>query len=129
MVERRRIVVPGEFLGEGKGYEGTFVEDGKVVYVGETERELKSRLNLYRWADESQKTNVRIREEIMKSLKNGKKIEIFSLPSEDIPKVGVIVLRKGDEEVKVKLDRKVLERVLISYFNDYFNNPPEWNKE
>lgn len=54
-----------------------FVDNGEVNYIGKSKQTLRSRINGYKNAGESQKTNIRIREKIKRYLESGSKVAIY----------------------------------------------------
>jgi hypothetical protein len=56
-----------------------FVVDGQPMYIGKSVQSLRVRMNGYRYANESQRTNYRIRPLLLERLGEGKSAEIFAL--------------------------------------------------
>ncbi len=87
-----------------------FVSDGKVLYVGKTIGGLKKRMSGYQCPGATQYTNIRGKKEIMKSMKEGKKIEILAMTDG--------LLKLGDFQVNMAAG---LEDSIIAVLK------PEWN--
>ena len=97
-----------------------FLVDGKVKYVGETKRNLKTRMNGYKNPGPTQMTNQRIKDKLVEEIKRGKTVEIWFIPDSHIRSLKVILAgEKGRKEVVA--DAKLLERFIINGFT------PEWN--
>lgn len=56
-----------------------FISDNEVLYIGKTTDKLKNRMNGYKNADKSQRTNIRIRAEIQLLLEKSKPVDILIL--------------------------------------------------
>lgn len=57
----------------------SFVSDSKVLYIGKTADTLKNRMNGYKNAGGSQRTNIRVKKEIIECLKKKKGVFIYIL--------------------------------------------------
>ncbi len=89
----------------------SFVCENQVFYIGKTTNTLKNRLNGYKNANSTQKTNIRVKKEILSKLKTGKRVEIL------------ILLDKANLQYysyKISL-ASGLEDILIEHIK------PEWN--
>jgi len=60
----------------------SFVSDSKVLYIGKTADTLKNRMNGYKNAGGSQRTNIRVKKEIIEILSNKKDVHIYILLDE-----------------------------------------------
>jgi len=56
-----------------------FTINGKIMYIGKSVQSLKTRVNLYKNAGESQKTNLRVNANLIDELLKGKSISIYAL--------------------------------------------------
>ncbi|MFB6158338.1 MAG: hypothetical protein ABEJ95_01615 [Candidatus Nanohalobium sp.] len=84
--------------------------DGVPMYIGKTNKTLKTRITGYKNPHESQKTNEKIKEKITEKLESGSEVGIWSLSPNQISYRGL------------ELDMvRALENPLIQKFD------PEWN--
>lgn len=57
----------------------SFISDSEVIYIGKTADTLRNRMNGYRNAGKSQRTNTRVKEQILDLLQNKKEVDIYIL--------------------------------------------------
>jgi hypothetical protein len=57
----------------------SFVCENEIFYIGKTTDTLKNRMNGYKNANSTQKTNIRVKGEILTKLKENKKVDVFIL--------------------------------------------------
>jgi len=72
-----------------------FVADGNIKYVGKTSRSLGQRLYGYAKGGSTQRTNIRVRALILKSLKQGQQVQIYGFADHNPQKVGRFLLDKS----------------------------------
>jgi hypothetical protein len=100
-------------VSDKKGAVYAFSVNGEVKYIGVTEKGLTKRIRHYVRPGPSQRTNQRIRQHILETLKHGFSVEIYAWHD-------LLGYRVGGFEVIVALG---LEPTLIKTFN------PAWNKK
>ncbi|GHT96900.1 hypothetical protein FACS1894141_7440 [Spirochaetia bacterium] len=61
----------------------SFIENNTIVYIGQSTNTLHKRMYQYKNPDSTQETNVRVNDKIKKSLKEGKRIEIYAIEYDD----------------------------------------------
>ena len=62
---------------EGKNILYAFVANGQVLYIGKSTRTLYERMNNYKNADSTQRTNIKNYSRIKEDLEHNKRIEIY----------------------------------------------------
>lgn len=65
-----------------------FIVEGKVMYIGKTNRSLPTRLAGYKKLSRTQSTNIKNNRNICECLKCGKRVEIYFLPDNGLLKYG-----------------------------------------
>ena len=104
----------GEWLADGEGIKTSermpkkvatvyaFLVDGELVYIGLTQTCLYQRMNGYRNGQETQRTNIRVRGQILEALKAGSRVQILAaspepafLPWNDLPVSVAVGLESG----------------------------------
>jgi len=69
-----------------------FVVDGRVKYVGKTMRALGRRLYGYRNPGKSQRTNRRVRNEIVNTLRADQQVDVFAFADNTVQQIGTFRL-------------------------------------
>jgi hypothetical protein len=67
---------------KGCGSVYSFLLDGEVVYIGKTEKCLRTRMSHYRKPGPTQSTNIRVKALILEALANGSRVEMLSISPE-----------------------------------------------
>ncbi len=107
-----------------------FAVNREVVYIGETGTGLNTTIRQYERGNAHMKTRANVHGRIVKAVRNNKtKVEMYFLEEDRING-----LPQKINGIKIKLDRKTFERVLIAYADTVrnktkgFNNRKRWNR-